>query len=241
MVFSHNTPNTTLPIVWASQNGWRPLFPRVGRLRGIDSFYKKATQAKASLAQAGPKPRELATKDLILFLESPAEEVIFDSLRQTHNLDKRVGAERVINVSVGKAMLQKPLAWIRDEKGHFVFVLNATNVTAQRREELSRDAPWLGIVTLTFGTMDFLDITKLVAEQSDAMREFGIKFDTTPEHEKLSLIEMFLVDKGLGVNMERTKQLLKEYVSQDALGSFVKRLRAEIERMNKHLVEPKAG
>lgn len=34
LVFDHNTPNTTLPIIWHNGKGWLPLFPRATRIPG---------------------------------------------------------------------------------------------------------------------------------------------------------------------------------------------------------------
>ncbi|MEK5240509.1 hypothetical protein NST99_33200 [Paenibacillus sp. FSL L8-0470] len=41
LIFYYNTPKTTLPIIWGSQNGWIPLFRRVSRINGIESYYKQ--------------------------------------------------------------------------------------------------------------------------------------------------------------------------------------------------------
>ncbi len=46
LVFYYNTPNTTLPIVWSSLNGWIPLFRRVNRINGIEAYYKQIPKLK---------------------------------------------------------------------------------------------------------------------------------------------------------------------------------------------------
>ncbi|VTM88619.1 Uncharacterised protein [Raoultella ornithinolytica] len=40
LVFDHNTPNTSLPVIWARGNGWMPLFARAGRVQGTAKVLK---------------------------------------------------------------------------------------------------------------------------------------------------------------------------------------------------------
>lgn len=42
LVFDHNTPNTTLPIIWHRGRGWLPLFPRSTRIPGSAKILKSA-------------------------------------------------------------------------------------------------------------------------------------------------------------------------------------------------------
>ena len=51
MAFTHNPPNVSLPVIWASGNGWNPLFPRLGRMSGMDHFFVQAKSAQEKLAK----------------------------------------------------------------------------------------------------------------------------------------------------------------------------------------------
>lgn len=71
VVFSHSTPNNTLPIIWSSKNGWFPLFPRsarekVSRFKDFrsDNLYWVNVGYKLNFFKNKPQDSDIFFKDI---------------------------------------------------------------------------------------------------------------------------------------------------------------------------------
>jgi len=104
LVFEHNTPNTTLPIIWHNGKGWTPLFPRAMKISGTAKVLKSAEterqkQMELSKDNSRAVPRDKA--ELTLFVEGKLDEIFVDFMRLKRGLAEKLKVSTVNAIALG--------------------------------------------------------------------------------------------------------------------------------------------
>ena len=117
IIFYYNTPNSTLPIVWSSMNSWIPLFKRVRKINGIESYYKQFDNIKPK------KKAKNEIKELVLFVEGKTEELFFEILLD--RIKKKLGIEKVDVISLGGGYMSEKLIdnLQKFSKAEYIFII----------------------------------------------------------------------------------------------------------------------
>ena len=154
LVFYYNTPNTTLPIVWGSQNGWIPLFRRVSRINGIESYYKQISNRLKPEA----KEKLISVDELTIYTEGKIEEIIFDMLISDFNLPRNLNYKKVSVVSLGGGFHSKKLfEKLKELNGNMLFVFDA-DIMSRSKTELLEKFP---VVYLKPSYLQVIDLIKV--------------------------------------------------------------------------------
>lgn len=234
IAFQHNPPNVTIPVVWASGNGWSPLFPRLGRIRGIDHFRakvraeqkKRATQhSKDSKSLAVEDP---ATADVTLLVEGKVDEIVLDDLIAREGVAEQLGLASLSTVSVGGVHSSDRLFdLIKQTGGHFILVLDddrMTNSWVERRAG-GVDIPVVKLRPSVVGFLQVPRVFRLLSEKTSAI--LSQRIDSDPQgtmHE----LERHLRRIGFGRSPIRTKEVLDTYLSAEAIQLFIVDLKESV-------------
>ena len=155
LVFYYNTPNNTLPVIWGSQNGWIPLFRRVNRINGINSYYKQISNRQKSVA----KENIIRKDELVIYTEGKIDEMIFDVLVTDFELESKLGFKKVSVVSIGGGYASKKLFEKLEElNGSMIFAFDFDIPSSSRRTYIEK----LPIVYLKPSFLQFIDIETFI-------------------------------------------------------------------------------
>ncbi len=154
LVFYYNTPNTTLPIVWSSLNGWIPLFRRVNRINGIEAYYKQIPKLKPEA-----KENVVENEELIIYTEGKIDENVFDILVNDFDLEKKLNYNKISVVSLGGGFQSKKLfEKLKELNGNMLFVFDEDVQTRSRKEYMNE----LPVVYLKPSYLQFIDLMKFM-------------------------------------------------------------------------------
>jgi hypothetical protein len=229
LVFDHNTPNTTLPLLWSSERGWLPLFPRATKIPGAARVVKSAQEELKTADGEVETPREQA--ELTLFVEGKTDELFADVLRQRHDLARRIGVAKVQVVALGGLHQSvKLLDLLKTTKKDAVFVLEddaPTQRVLRNHPDLERER----IVFLRPSFIAMLDIPRIYENRS--------RFPSLPEPLPSALPEQTAKDASdrwlhqvevavlrQRANIGRAAQLIDEFLVPSKYKAFVDDLRA---------------
>jgi len=169
LVFDHNTPNTTLPIVWHSGKGWLPLFARATRIPGSAKVLKGAederTKQQASAELAASPVSSSKKTELTLFVEGKVDEIFIDYMRQKRGLAEKIGVAEVNAIALGGLyQSDKLLGLLKTSKKYAVFVLDDDKYA---RRALSRLAALddVQVLYLRPSFIAMLDLEKVFANR----------------------------------------------------------------------------
>lgn len=231
LVFDHNTPNTTLPIVWHTGKGWNPLFPRSGKIPGAAKVLKSAQDERSqhSAKEQEIIPREKA--ELTLFVEGKVDELFIDNLRQRHELAQRIGVGEVAAIALGGLyQSNRLLELIRSAKKHAIFVLDDDQHArrASQRNKALTDVPLLYLKPY-FVAM--LDLEKMYA-QRDRFPGFPERTGSLTDPRWLHEVELVVLKRvPVVANSERILQLMNEFLDPAKYEEFVTSLRTIVDEM----------
>jgi hypothetical protein len=235
LVFDHNTPNTSLPLIWARGNGWIPLFPRAGRIQGsakvlkvVEDERRAETREEAPTAPQKP-PREAI--DLTLFVEGKFDELFIDVMRGRMHLADRLGVKDVSAVALGGLAHSKRLFdLLRESRKYAVFVLEDDVYSKKFVDRIAQsDNTRMMFLRPTFTAM--LDLNKVFA---DANRFPGLPDPRgNPSNERwLSEVETAVIKRrSVAANSESVAQVIEEYLAPAKYEAFVQELRALVDQM----------
>ncbi|ETK41848.1 MAG: hypothetical protein A2W79_08455 [Pseudomonadales bacterium RIFCSPLOWO2_12_60_38] len=227
LVFDHNTPNTSLPLIWARGNGWMPLFARAGRIQGTAKVFKEAkAEREAEASQLPPAPEHVPNKsaiDLTLFVEGKFDERFVDVMRARFGLAKRLGVGDVNAVALGGvAQSGRLFELLRESRKYAVFVLEGDphSLRMARRIEPSSTTKVMHLKPSFVALLDLQKVKEAV-ERFPGLPEPAGEF----ENEKwLSEVERVLKRGSMSASSERTAQIVEEYLDPVKYEAFVQEL-----------------
>lgn len=235
LVFDHNTPNTSLPVIWARGNGWIPLFARAGRIQGTAKVVKEAKaerEAEASLeSNVTERPSKKNLIDLTLFVEGKYDERFVDVMRGSFGLAQRLGVLDVNAVALGGlAQSVRLFELLRDSRKHAVFVLDGDS---HSKRMASRIVPsdTTQIMYLDPSFTSILDLGKIY---SDAERFPGLPEPSRDSNDEKWLfeVERAVLRKGsLSPSSERIAQIVEEYLDAAKYDAFVQQLGKHVDQL----------
>ncbi|MHC8379744.1 phosphoribosyltransferase [Pseudomonas sp. MDT1-16] len=102
LVFDHNTPNTTLPVVWGRGMAWTPLFPRADKIPGSAKIIKSAAVEREKDTQPEQQAKKIERSDaeITIFVEGKDDEALIDTLAM-NGLAETLGVKSVSSVALG--------------------------------------------------------------------------------------------------------------------------------------------
>ncbi len=229
LVLDHNTPNTTLPIIWARGKSWMPLFPRATRIRGAAKVQKiaEAELSQETKAQAGEtvtvQPKDV---DLTLFVEGRLDELFVDYLRKHQDLAARIGVASVDAIALGGLyQSERLLNLLRTTKKHAIFVLDADEQT-QRIVLRSDGFTSISVVYLKPSFTALLDMNRLYAAR-DRFPHLPDKSALPSEIAWFHEVERAVLKRGpVSANSERIIQIIDEFLDPERYNEFALELAA---------------
>ncbi|MBI6918746.1 hypothetical protein JET68_08040 [Pseudomonas monteilii] len=235
LVFDHNTPNTSLPVIWARGNGWMPLFARAGRIQGTAKVLKEAKAERDAEAaqefQAADQPYERNTIELTLFVEGKVDERFVDVMRGSFGLAAKLGVSDVSAVALGGlAQSQRLFELVRNSRKHAVFVLDGDSHSLLMSRRLVPNAD-TQVMYLEPSFAAMLDLAKIYA---DAERFPGLPDPNgDPRDIKWLLeVERAVLRRGsIASSSERIAQIVEEYLDPIKYEAFVQRLATHVEKL----------
>jgi hypothetical protein len=227
LAFRHNTPNVSLPVIWGDGNGWKPLFPRVGRIVGIESYYAQIAAAqRAQKSEAKPAPMARDALELTVLVEGKTDESVMDVLVKRFGLVDLVGVKGITTVSVGGVVQSGRLFDLLKESGRpFVLVLDGDDFALRRRRSVVDEAK-VPTVLLNPSFVGLFDLGRLgnlmpVQQESDTAGDSGKR----AEHRMYSDIEHRLRTAGLGRSAAQTEMLVETFLDVEKYRAFATDLR----------------
>lgn len=236
LVFDHNTPNTTLPLIWARGNGWNPLFPRAGRIPGSAKVLKVVEEEREAETEGQAKGDRKLSKDeveLTLFVEGKFDELFIDVMRSRMNLAAKLGVKDVSAVALGgMAQSARLFDLLRESRKYAVFILDGDGYSKKLAHRLApSENTRIMFLRPTFTAM--LDLNKVMA---DSNRFPGLPDSGgSPSDERwLKEIEMALIKRGpSSANSERVAQIVEEYLDQTKYDEFIQELNGQVDQLLK--------
>lgn len=231
LVFDHNTPNTTLPIVWHNGKGWVPLFHRATRIPGAAKVLKSAQEERSQqVASNTPVAQQVQRQqcELTLFVEGKIDEIFVDYMRQKRDLARNIDVREINAIALGglyqSARLLELLGETRKEA---IFVLDDDENT---RRATSRTDKLRGmrILNLKPNFIAMLDIDKIYANR-DRFPGLPEPVDTDEDPKWLHELELAVLKRGpITANSERITQIIDEYLDGEKYQKFCEELSEKV-------------
>ncbi len=228
LVFDHNTPNTTLPIIWHSGKGWLPLFPRATRIPGAAKVLKSAEDERSQTTTAGDPDSNVPPKTevaLTLFVEGKIDEIFIDCMRLRFELVSRLGVKEVNAIALGGLyQSERLLELLRSSRKHAIFVLDddeSARKASSRLETLTE----VKILRLKPTFVAMLDLEKIFMNR-DRFPGLPENLGSTKDPKFMHEVELAVIKRGpVGANAERITQIIEEFIDMEKYEEFVSELK----------------
>jgi hypothetical protein len=233
LVFDHNTPNTSLPLIWARGNGWIPLFPRAGRIQGSAKVLKvvedERRAEKGADAPEAPKKPERTAIELTLFVEGKFDERFVDVMRSRMKLAERLGVKDISAVALGGlAQSTRLFDLLRESRKYAVFVVEgdkhskrlASRVAPSENTRVMFLKPSFGAMLDAVKFLDAANISPPVTSSSESSEDQSAK-----------MVEDFLKRSALSANNERLAQIIEEFMDPAKYEAFVQELNIFVDQL----------
>ncbi|HYF78868.1 MAG TPA: hypothetical protein VD973_17165 [Symbiobacteriaceae bacterium] len=231
LVFDHNTPNTTLPIIWHNGKGWLPLFPRATRIPGAAKIIRSAENERnqpTPEVAGGDAVTESGEAPLTLFVEGKIDEVFVDCMRQRYDLAGRIGVKEVNAIALGGLyQSERLLDLLKTSRKNAVFVLDddeharraSSRLVALENVKILRLKP-------TFAAM--LDFQR-VFQNRDRFPDLPESFGSVDDPKFVHAVEAAVLKRWpVSANSERITQVIDEFLDQIKYSTFVAELKAVV-------------
>lgn len=233
LVFDHNTPNNTLPIVCSTGKGWLPLFQRSKKIPGAAKVLSSARAEHQKRSSAPIQRVERDKIDLTLFVEGKVDEIFVDYLRKHHNLAKEARVGEITAIALGGLyQSERLLQLVREAKKHAIFVLDDDEHSrkASARNRALADVP---ILYLKPNFVATLDIDKIYGHSE---RFPGLPDRMTPypdlNNNWLHDVELAVLRRGpVAKNVGFILQILEEYLDPEKCKAFAVSLREKVDEL----------
>lgn len=232
LAFRHNTPNVSLPVIWGAGNGWKPLFPRVGRISGIERYYSQfAAAQRAQKEHKQPTPASREALDLTVLVEGKSDETVMDTLIARYDLPRLIGVKSITTVSIGGVLHSHRLFDLLKESGRrFILILDADPFLSRRRGEIERDAS-VPVVFLRPGFVGLFVLERVVAAYA-LPSGVSLGDGEEPIEERLYLeYERVLRRAGFGRSKAMTEKMIEHFLDPDKFNGFVEELHRAVDTL----------
>lgn len=226
LVFEHNTPNTTIPIVWQSGKSWTGLFPRTKAISGAAKVLKVARKQRKKDAEAKSgasiaNPLETA---VTVFVEGRSDEILMEYLCRNHRLAELVGVLRIEPVAIG-GLYQSPRLFelLKESMKHAVLILEGDERT---RLMWAKKEAAIPVLYLRPNFMQLLDLNRIYADSA----RFGELPDSSTKDERWYFqLERAVMKRAFGrPGLNQSTKVLDDYLDPNAYGEFVDELKGLI-------------
>jgi hypothetical protein len=226
LAFDHNTPNTTLPIIWSNSKGWLPLFPRATFIRGVAKILKSANEERKS---------SVTSDEITLFVEGRVDELFIDCFISNKALQAKINVVDLKVISLGGLYhSEKLMELLKESRKQAIFIVDNDDWTnkAIKRFEHFKNAH---ILQLKPNFISLLDIDKIYANKE--------RFKGLPDQTLMSDegrwwrdFEQAVIKKHLNsTNNEIIIQVIDEFLGDEKYEAFCKELLAKKNEMLKSL------
>lgn len=223
LAFTHNPPNISVPVIWASGNGWNPLFPRLGRITGLEHFYKQAKSAQKELAEKKVSAASQSESKLTILVEGKVDEVVLDLIIERFKFAERLDVDRVSVVSLGGIYSSLRLfEIIQQTGGSFVLLLDDDEQT-DRWLDKNSDSVGIPLVKLSPSIVGLLRLETIVSTF-----EFSTDAAGKLDREGYRDIEMHLRNRGFGRTLGRTGEILDRFIDNQAVESLLQDIKSAL-------------
>lgn len=234
LVFDHNTPNTTLPIIWSNSKGWLPLFPRAAKIPGAAKVLKSAESERKSNSKqitVVDPISERKNAELTLFVEGKIDEIFVDYFLSKQKLSEKINVGNVNAIALGGLYQStKLLELLQKSKKHAIFVLD-DDVHAKRASARLSDLNKVPVMHLKPSFISMLDINKLY-ENRERFPELPDNISSADDAKWLHKVELATLRRGaVSANSDRIVQLIDEFLDAEKYEQFCTELRAEADKV----------
>lgn len=231
LVFDHNTPNTTLPIIWHSGKGWLPLFPRATRIPGAAKVLRSAEEERTSTTQATAELKvaeSCADSPLTLFVEGKIDEIFVDCMRQKHDLSGRLGVKEINAIALGGLyQSERLLDLLKTSRKHAVFILDDDEHSRRASSRWSA-LEKVKILKLKPTFVAILDIEKIF-ESRERFPGLPENLGSVDDPKFMHEVELAVLKRGpVSANAERITQVIDEFLDQNKYDEFIDSLKSVI-------------
>lgn len=229
LVFDHNTPNTSLPVLWSNGRGWFPLFPRAGRVPTAMKIQKSVEAERSNANNKAPHTPRRDEIEITLFVEGRIDEIFVDRLRARHALASRLGVRDVTAVALGGLyQSERLLELLRDAKKYAVFIVDDDGPTrSARRDERLDGVPVLQLEPFFISLFDF--------DRLYASERFWRLPDIVADRRDpkwLQAVEQATLKRGsVSASVERIVQTVDDFLDPIKCDGFVSRLKAKVDEL----------
>lgn len=235
LVFDHNTPNTTLPIIWHNGNSWLPLFPRASRIPGAAKVLKSAENERKNDTKMPDSKAfvKIGEASLTLFVEGKIDETFVDCMRQKYDLRERIGVKEVKAIALGGIyQSDRLLDLLQTSQKLAVFVLD-DDEHARRASSRSAALEKVRILRLKPTFVAMLDLERIFNHR-ERFPDLPDSFGSVDDPKFMHAVELAILKRGpVSTNSERITQIIEEFLDQTKYDSFVDELKATIEGYDK--------
>jgi hypothetical protein len=234
LVFEHNTPNTTLPIIWSRGKNWFPLFPRAMKIPGAAKLIKSAKEEleKQEAIPIPVQPPLPETLELTVFVEGKIEELFFDICRNYHHLAERLGVKDVVAVALGGLhQSEKMIEVLRSARKHAILVLDGDEHT---RRVISGNNKFseIPVVFMWPNTIALLDIGRLYSDRVKLRFLPELPPADSADTSWFMEAERAIFKRGsVTSNADRITSIFQEYLDILAYGRLIDEMRGAIARL----------
>ncbi|MBK0004639.1 hypothetical protein [Erwinia sp. S38] len=222
LIFDHNTPNTTLPIIWSNSKGWLPLFPRTKKMPGVAKLLKSAEEERRVTSPSN---------QLTLFVEGKLDEIFIDCFLKTKNLLQELQVPDIKAIALGGLnQSERLLELITESKKQAIFIVD-NDLYSQRALERIDYIKESHVLKLnpTFAAM--LDIDKIY-ENKERFPKLPEKIPNIDDEKWWSEFEHAILKRGpISTNYNRIDQIIEEFLDQEKYGVFCENLKLKIQEM----------
>jgi hypothetical protein len=234
LVFDHNTPNTTLPIIWSNSKGWLPLFPRAAKIPGAAKVLKSAEDERKKTAGAKTVVNpivERKTAELTLFVEGKVDEIFVDYFLSKQDLSRRINVGNVNAIALGGLYQStKLLELLQTSKKHAIFVLD-NDMYAKRASARLNDLNEVHVMHLKPSFIAMLDIERVYASK-ERFPDLPDTFSNIEDAKWLHEVERATIKRGpVLASSERIVQFIDEFLDPAKYDQFCDDLRKEADKV----------
>lgn len=234
VVFENNTPNTTVPVLWASGNGWVPLFPRAKIVPGLRSLVNavksKADEVeKAPREQGTPLPRDGKTLgDLTILVEGKFDEFFFDFLIQERDLAKRLDVASVRSVALGGLYQSDRLMKMLVNAGREIVMILDGDGHSRRLVENNPAFLDLPVVFNSPNFVALLDVKQIVGDRAGVDGDHQLSdFGPGTDGDYMELEKLLFKRGPFSAAPARVFDVCRRYLDDAKYGELVDKIQAE--------------